>query len=389
MRTYVEGQLGPLERKSIEPIADAAGVPPRNLQEFLSLLRWDDDGVRDRIQFIVRTNHRGRENVGIIDETSFHKQGKMTACVQRQYCGSRGKVDNCVISIHLAFANDEGFRTLIDSTLYLPEKTWHLDRTRCRTVGIPKEVVYRPYHDIALEQIARAQANDVPLDWISADERYGAVPAFLAGLEALGLPYVVQAPATATGWTVHPAVWETREQAGAQGTRLRTYPHLALDAPAAKSVEEIARHSYVMRKQPWVAFRVKETEKGPEVWEAKICPFFQNRDDLPSKPLELLVVRHGLDGTIKYFLVDAPERTSFETKLRVGFMRWNVERCFEDEKGRIGMNHFEVRRYLSVKRHLAVSMVSHLFLAEQHDRLRGEKPTPDDLPSPSRHRCVV
>ena len=39
--TYVLGQLGDLPRKSVEPIADASGTPPRTLQEFLGLYRWD------------------------------------------------------------------------------------------------------------------------------------------------------------------------------------------------------------------------------------------------------------------------------------------------------------------------------------------------------------
>ena len=34
--TYVEGQLSDLGEKSCEPIALAAGIPPRNLPEFLS-----------------------------------------------------------------------------------------------------------------------------------------------------------------------------------------------------------------------------------------------------------------------------------------------------------------------------------------------------------------
>ena len=41
--TYVSGQLSDLDRKSVEPIADAAGVPPRTLQEFLrarSKITW-------------------------------------------------------------------------------------------------------------------------------------------------------------------------------------------------------------------------------------------------------------------------------------------------------------------------------------------------------------
>lgn len=47
---YVEGQLSDLPRKSIEPMADAVGEPPRNLQEFLSLFQWDEPAVRDRLQ---------------------------------------------------------------------------------------------------------------------------------------------------------------------------------------------------------------------------------------------------------------------------------------------------------------------------------------------------
>jgi len=42
LQTYVCGQLDDLDRKSAELIADTAGVPPRTLQEFLSLLKWDE-----------------------------------------------------------------------------------------------------------------------------------------------------------------------------------------------------------------------------------------------------------------------------------------------------------------------------------------------------------
>lgn len=39
----IRGQLSDLRRKSIEPMADAAGIPPRNLQQLLSLFQWDED----------------------------------------------------------------------------------------------------------------------------------------------------------------------------------------------------------------------------------------------------------------------------------------------------------------------------------------------------------
>jgi SRSO17 transposase len=48
----------------------------------------------------------------------------------------------------------------------------------------------------------------------------------------------------------------------------------------------------------------------------------------------------------------------------VAFSRWRIERLFEDSKTELGMDHFEVRNYLSIQRHLILTCVSHLFLAE-------------------------
>ncbi len=138
---YIEGQLSNLPRKSIEPMADAVGEPPRNLQEFLSLFHWDEPAVRDRLQQYIVRRHSHAQSVGAIDETSFVKKGNQTACVQRQYCGAVGKKDNCVVSVHLGYATPE-FYSLIDGEVYLPEETWHQDRDRCRAAGIPDDVVY-------------------------------------------------------------------------------------------------------------------------------------------------------------------------------------------------------------------------------------------------------
>src|ERR1700752_5272837 len=62
---YVRGQLSDLPEKSVEPIALAAGVAPRTLQEFLSQHKWDDNRASDRVQEIVRTEHTGAHSIGI------------------------------------------------------------------------------------------------------------------------------------------------------------------------------------------------------------------------------------------------------------------------------------------------------------------------------------
>lgn len=43
--TYLEGLLRPLRRKSVEPIANAAGLPRRDLQRFVGAGKWDHDAV--------------------------------------------------------------------------------------------------------------------------------------------------------------------------------------------------------------------------------------------------------------------------------------------------------------------------------------------------------
>lgn len=127
---YVQGQLSDLQRKSVEPIAHLMEVPPRTLQEFLSLSHWDHDRLRDTLQRVVARDHAEPEAIGIIDESGHPKKGTQTACVHREYCGASGKIDNCVMSVHLSYASFDGrFRTMIDSDVYMPEKGWD-DRER-------------------------------------------------------------------------------------------------------------------------------------------------------------------------------------------------------------------------------------------------------------------
>ena len=146
---YVRGQLSDLPRKSVEPIALAEGVAPRTLQEFLSLLDWDEPLMVDRTQHLVARDHASPHAVGVLDETACPKKGHKTPGVQRQYCGATGKVDNCVVSVHLGYAADD-FHCLLDNELFLP-RDWSNDRERCRPAGIPDTLVYRPKWQIGLE----------------------------------------------------------------------------------------------------------------------------------------------------------------------------------------------------------------------------------------------
>src|SRR3954471_4521270 len=107
--TYCRGLLSDLPRKSVEPIALAAGCAVRTLQEFLTHHTWDHGRMRDQMQRRIVREHLpppgskpvgGVGTVGWIDETSVAKKGDKTPGVQRQYCGAGGKVDNCIVPVH-------------------------------------------------------------------------------------------------------------------------------------------------------------------------------------------------------------------------------------------------------------------------------------------------
>jgi SRSO17 transposase len=377
---YVRGQLSELPEKSVEPIALAAGVAPRTLQEFLSQLKWDDDRLRDRVQEIVRTEHAGAHSIGIFDETSDPKKGDKTPGVQKQWCGRLGKLENCLVTVHLGYAIDD-FHCLLDGELFLSE-SWAADRQRCREAGIPDTVVYRPKWRIALELYDRAVANGLHFDWLTFDEGYGGKPEFLREVSAREQNYVAEVPRNLTGWLKAPRVITRPFHRGRRG-RGRDIPRLASGSRPARRVDALLKD---LRDQPWQRWRVKDGEKGPMVWECKHT-FLTVKDEngLPGARLHLIIARNVLDPSeVKFFVSNAPSQTSIGTLLLVAFSRWRVERCFEDDKSEIGLDQYEGRRYLGLKRHLILSAVSHLFLARVRQEW-GEKPGVDGMPAPHGH----
>lgn len=391
LSVYVNGQLSDLERKSVEPIALAADVPVRTLQEFISQHRWQEDLARDRVQEIVASEYAHPHSVGIIDETSFVKQGKKTPGVQRQYLGTVGKQQNGIVTVHLAYAADD-FHCLLDGELFLPE-SWASDPARCREAKIPEGMTYRPKTEIALELYDRARANGIGFAWLTCDEWYGGKPAFLQALDQRQQPFVAEVPRILMGWTDPPRV--TQRPLRRSRGRGRKVPRIVAGNRPSQSVEHLFWWHPALKEQEWQRWRVKDGEKGPMIWEVKHVAFYlQDPDGLPSGRWHLVIARNVLDPTeMKFFVSNASPDASVGTILLAAFSRWRVERCFEDSKGEVGLDHYEGRCYPGLKRHLILSTISYLFLAMTNQRLRGKKIRVDRLPSPYRrlgtHSLVV
>jgi hypothetical protein len=136
-----------------------------------------------------------------------------------------------------------------------------------------------------------------------------------------------------------------------------------------------------------VQYRLDDREQGPSVWEVKHVPLWtKDENGLPGEQLHLIVARHVLlAGEVKYFISNAPANTPIETLLLVAFTRHKVERCFQDQKSELGLDHYEGRTYKGLIRHLILSCVSHLFLARAVLERRGGKPGVDGVPDPQSH----
>jgi SRSO17 transposase len=376
--TYVRGQLSDLPEKSVQPIALEAGIAPRTLQEFLSQLQWDEDGLRHRFLDVVRTDHPGPHTIGLFDETSDPKKGDQTPGVQKQWCGRLGKTDNCIVTVHVGYAVDD-FHCLLDGELYLPE-SWAADRARCQKAGIPDTMTYRSKWRIALELYDRAVERGLHFDWLTFDEGYGSKLELLRELSERRQSYVAEVPRSFVGWLKAPRVVQRAYRRGGRG-RGRSVPRLASGSRPARRVDAWLKDRRLCH-QPWQRWRVKDGDKGPVVWECKHTFLtVKGEDGLPGERLHLIIARNVQNpDEIKFFVSNAAATTGVGTLLHVAFSRWRVERCFQDHKSEIGLDQYEGRRYLGLKRHLIVSAVSYLFLAQVRQEW-GEKSGADGVPT--------
>lgn len=380
LQKYILGLMTDLPRKSVEPIALAAGVPVRTLQEFLADFRWDHERAEGVLHRRVADRHACREAVGILDASGHPKQGDKTPGVHHQYCGESGKQDNCVVGQHLLYTDNDSsnpFSCMLCSDLYLP-KAWAEDRDRCREAGIPDTLEFRTKWQIGIEQIARALGNGVRFSYVAFDCDYGRIPKFWFELDRLGQRAVGDVPASFACWATPPACHSGRAEHG------------------SKRADHLATYSPAFTQQPWRTVTVKNTTRGPQRWRMKAARVQlaepqdpQHRS--PSTPTDrrywLIVAEHLGSDERKYLVSNAAADADPAELLRIGQSRWRVEKWFERGKEEAGLGAFEVRRYTGLKRHWLASSLAMYFIASQTQRLRGEKSTHHLRASSRRGQC--
>ena len=221
---YLEGQLLPLERKSIEPMADAlVGGNVQAMQQFISVGAWDDDAVLARHQQLVaETLGDPATGVLIVDGCDFPKQGTHSVGVARQWCGALGKVANCQASVVACYASARGF-TLVDRRLYVHED-WFTEAyaARRRRCGVPADLAFQTRTELAWAMIAGLRARGaLPFRWVTGDEHFGNTPVLLDRIAAAGLAYFMEVPHNVRVWAARPADRRPAGDRARRGARSR------------------------------------------------------------------------------------------------------------------------------------------------------------------------
>jgi SRSO17 transposase len=343
--TYCRGLLSDLPRKSVEPIALAAGTAVRTLQEFLVTARWDHDHTRATLHrhlagVLAALPADPLGTIGVIDETSCRKWGVHTPGVQRQYLGCVGKIDNGIVTVHIGVAKGR-FQALLDADLYLP-KGWDADRPRCRAAGIPDPIRHRPKWRLAVDQWVRLSERGVAFDWLVFDEGYGSKVPWLRFLNLVGQRFVAEVPVNFT----------VRDRAG--GPARRADARLTAAAAARGRRHRLARRT--VRDAVWRA-------TGARVWVA-------------DREHTLVAAVNEATGEVKYFLTNATDAPRARV-LAVAFRRAAVEHAFRLGKQEAGLMDYEGRNYTGLVRHLTLALIVLGFVAAHTERLRGEKPGGD------------
>ncbi len=369
-RMYLNGLLGELPRKTSERIALDLGGNVRSLQYFMGESPWLTAPVLEVHQRLVGEALGEADGVVLIDESGVVKQGEHSVGVASQYCGAVGKVANCQVGVYLGYVSRKGY-SLVDGQLFVPEDWFDLDHAGLRkATGMPAQLTFQTKPQIALDLLAQAVARGtLPLRWVAADSLYGDSTAFRDGVAALGKEYFVEVSSDTLVWCDRPRLWVPPHSGrGRPPTLLRLHPSSVRPVRVDALVRSIPHSA-------WLRAQIKEGSQGPLVCDFACLRMIEARAAMPANELWLVIRRNLLDPTqVKYYLCNSPADLPIAQLVRLSGQRWPIETLFEEGKGEVGFDHYELRSWLGWHHHMTLTFLAHFFLVHLRIQLQHLAP---------------
>lgn len=368
--TYLRGLLGDAMRKNVEQMALGLGENVRNLQYFVGQSPWKTEPVIEIHQRLVAETLGEADGVALIDESGVVKQGDCSVGVAAQYCGSVGKIANSQNGVYLGYVSRKGY-SLIEGQLFMPESWFDEEHQEQREAcGVPTDLQAKTKPEIGLDLLKRAvERGSLPFQWVAADALYGDSPAFRDGVAALNKWYFTEIKCSTQIWETRPEVylpkWKGR---GRRPVRLRLKN--AKDHPVR--VDDLIT---ALPKAAWTKATIKEGSKGPIVCDFAFLRLIESRANLPRSEV-WLIIRRNLDdpSVIKFYFSNAPVDIPLIELVRLSGMRWPIETIFEEDKGEIGLDHYETRSWLGWHHHMLLVALAHHFLVRLRVRFHEKSP---------------
>src|SRR6266446_6396370 len=381
MHLYLQGLLSHLPGKNAEDIAAWVDVERQVIQDFIGTTPWDH---RPLVTVLVgQVAERLGEPDGIIafDPSSFPKRGTHSVGVKRQWCGHRGKVDNCQVGVFMGYVSRHD-HALLDFRLSLPED-WARDEHRRQVCHVPLEVRYQTRQGQCLEMLDM-WGDQVPHGWVTGDDELGRHTQFRHELRARGERYVLGVPCNTT-------MRDLEAPLPAYAGRGR---------PPQAPWQSVTNWRQSLSGDAWTHLTVRDGEKGP-VEIAMVRRRVQTRlERKRTGPEEWLVItRRPLTDDSLVEEKSLPDATEQDERYRYHYYRTPTAGCavafkepslgelarvikagvcieasFKRGKGEAGMDEYQVRTWEGWHHHMALSLIAVWFLlGETH---RGQQVTP-------------
>ena len=367
---YLQGLIGPGERKSIEPIA--ARVAPgqaQQLHHFVAIAPWDAAALEEELVQAANRLVGGAAAVLVIDDTSLPKKGCHSVGVAHQYCNQLGKQANCQVLVSTTLASGQ-VPICVGLALYLPED-WAQDPARRARAGVPAEIGFRPKWQIALEELDRVIAAGAQFGWVLSDAEYGKVAEFRAGLSARGRVWAAGIGPTQKVYPADVTLAPPQRKPGCGGRP----PKHPVPSVASQSIASLIAG---LPATAWQTLSWREGTKG-----ALQAAFVARRvrvadgaqiahgQHLPGAQEVWLLGEERSGGERKYHLSNAPAEIALADL--VGWIkgRWVCEQMHQQLKEELGLGHFEGRSWRGLHHHgllgrLAFAFLQHLRLSQKN-----------------------
>jgi SRSO17 transposase len=361
---YLKGLLiVETEKNMAEMERRVDSVDKQQLGHFISNSPWNEELLIEEIQqSVVDTiNPEGKEDAAIIiDESSMQKKGRASAGVQRQYCGSLGKVENCQVGVFLAYATSTQ-TCLVARNLYLPKEEWCQDAERCEDAGIPlNKREFKTKAQLALELIDQAIKNKIIFTFVHMDAHYGEQPWLLDSLQDRKLIYVAD------------IAKDTRVFFGTLEIGVEEFGkdrfQVSIGGEGATTVQDLVAQG----KIEFHKHVVRDTQRGKLIVNFAAIRVRRSYNNIPIPGECWLLVRQELDGSnTKFSLSNAPETTATSILAEWQSRRYWVERSLQDAKGLAGLDQYRVTGWRGWHHHTAMVMLAMLYLLTTKATLAG------------------